>query len=52
MDMKTRWLWAVGIPLLDMLLIVVPLSGLLAAYVLVARPPWFKQLVDELYRNP
>jgi hypothetical protein len=51
MDKKTRWLYAAAIVLIDWLMVIVPLSGLLAAYILVARPPWFKQMVDELYRG-
>jgi hypothetical protein len=37
--------------LVDLFIFVVPLTGLLAAYVLLARPPWFKSLVEELYSN-
>ena len=51
MDVKTRWLWAVAIVLLDLVVVVLPVSGLLAAWVILARPPWFRQAVNELYRG-
>ncbi len=34
---------------LDVAVFVVPVTGLLAAWVLLARPPWFRQWVDRLY---
>jgi hypothetical protein len=30
---------------------VVPIVPVLMAYVLVARPPWFKAFVDDLYEG-
>ncbi len=40
---------AVGVVVVDVLLFAVPLTGLLAAWVVLTRPPWFRQLVDRLY---
>jgi hypothetical protein len=40
---------AVLILILDVAVFVVPVTGLLAAWVLLARPPWFKEWVDRLY---
>lgn len=37
------------IVVLDVAVFVVPVTGLLAAWVLLARPPWFRQWVDRLY---
>ena len=44
-----RWLLALAIILLDWVLFVVPLTGLAAAYVLIARPSWFRDWVGRLY---
>jgi len=46
-----RWLLAIALVLVDLFVFVVPITGLLAAYVLIARPPWFKAWVDELYSS-
>lgn len=40
---------AVGVVVADVLLFAVPLTGLLAAWVVLTRPAWFRQLVDRLY---
>jgi hypothetical protein len=40
---------AVVIVVLDVAVFVVPITGLLAAWVLLARPPWFRQWVEKLY---
>lgn len=40
---------AVLIVILDVAVFVVPVTGLVAAWVLLARPPWFRQWVDRLY---
>jgi hypothetical protein len=42
---------AVLIVILDVAVFVVPVTGLLAAWVLLARPPWFRQWVDRLYET-
>jgi hypothetical protein len=44
-----RIVLAVVIVVLDVAVFVVPITGLLAAWVLLARPPWFRQWVEKLY---
>ena len=51
MNARTRWLWALGIVLADLVVVVLPLAGLMAAYVVVARPAWFREAVEALYRG-
>jgi hypothetical protein len=46
---QTIWLIAVGLIVFDLVVFMVPVVPVLAAYVLVARPPWFKTFVDDLY---
>lgn len=41
------------IVVLDVAAFFVPVTGLVAAWVLLARPPWFREWVDRLYaREP
>jgi len=40
---------AVGLVLVDLLFFALPLTGLAAAYVILARPAGFKEWVDRLY---
>jgi hypothetical protein len=42
---------AVAIVLVDLLLFAVPLTGLAAAYILIARPSWFRQWAERLYQG-
>jgi hypothetical protein len=49
MSSGERLALAVVIIVLDVAVFVVPVTGLLAAWVLLARPPWFRQWVDRLY---
>ena len=44
-----RWLLALALVVVDVAIFVVPLTGLLAAYILLIRPPWFRRWVDDLY---
>jgi hypothetical protein len=44
-----RILLAAAVVAVDLLLFVLPLTGLLAAWILIARPPWFRRFVDDLY---
>lgn len=50
--MKTseRVLLAVTVVLVDVAIFFVPVAAVVAAYVILARPPWFRRWVDELYR--
>ena len=49
MSTQERLLLAVAVVLIDLTLFVLPLTGLFAAYILLARPPWFFAWVNELY---
>ena len=42
---------AVGVVAVDLLLFALPLTGLVAAYVVLARPAWFKDWVGQLYES-
>jgi hypothetical protein len=46
-----RWLLALLLVVIDLVIFVVPLTGLFAAYILLVRPPWFRAWVEDLYRN-
>jgi hypothetical protein len=46
---EERLLLAFGLVLLDLVVVVVPLAALVAAYVLVVRPPWFREWIENLY---
>lgn len=52
MRASDRLLLAVVLVAVDLFIFVLPLTGLLAAYLIVARPPWFRRWVDELYAAP
>ena len=43
------WLIAIGIIAVDLAFFMVPIVPFLAAYVLLARPPWFKDFIDDVY---
>jgi hypothetical protein len=49
MSSSERVLLAVAVIAFDLLIFVVPLTGLLAAFILLARPPWFREWVERLY---
>lgn len=49
MNRTDRILLAAAVVAVDLLLFVLPLTGLLAAWILIARPPWFRRFVDDLY---
>jgi len=44
-----RWLLAIALVVIDVAIFFVPVTGLLAAYVLLVRPPWFKTWIEQLY---
>jgi hypothetical protein len=46
-----RLLLAAAIVLADLVVFFAPLAGLVIAYVVVARPPWFRRWVDALYAD-
>jgi hypothetical protein len=49
MTITERVVLALVIIAVDLVLFVLPLTGLAAAYVIVARPPWFREWVERLY---
>ena len=51
MRREERWLLAVAVVVVDLVIVIVPLAALLAAFVLIARPPWFRAWLEELYRG-
>ncbi|MCG6897497.1 MAG: hypothetical protein LJE60_10380 [Thiocapsa sp.] len=51
MRLVDRLLWALLIVIADTAAFAVPLAALLLAYVLLARPSWFRERVEQLYRD-
>jgi hypothetical protein len=51
MTATARLVLAVVIVAVDLVLVVVPLTGLLAAYLILVRPPWFQAWVERLYQG-
>jgi hypothetical protein len=49
MKPSDRWLLAIALVLVDLLIFAVPLTGLAAAWVLIARPPQFREWVLRRY---
>jgi hypothetical protein len=46
-----RWILALVLVMIDLVIFAIPLTGLFAAYVLLFRPPWFRVWVEDLYRS-
>ncbi len=46
-----RWILAILLVVIDLVIFAIPLTGLFAAYLLLVRPPWFRTWVEDLYRN-
>lgn len=51
MSEQTIWLIAAGIIAVDLALFMVPIVPFIAAYILIARPPWFKEFIDDIYAS-
>jgi hypothetical protein len=51
MSTSDRIALAVLIVVLDVAVFVIPVTGLVAAWVLLARPPWFREWVERLYAS-
>lgn len=49
MTFGERLLWAAGIVLVDLVIFALPLTAVFAAYVLLARPPWFRDWILHAY---
>ncbi len=50
--MAERWVFAIAVVIIDAMVFVLPVAGLFVAYVIVARPPWFRDWVAALYAKP
>lgn len=46
---QQTWLIAIGLIAVDLLFPVIPIIPFLAAYVLLTRPAWFKDFIDDVY---
>lgn len=46
-----RWVLALLLVVIDLVIFAIPLTGLFAAYILVIRPRWFRTWVEDLYRS-
>ena len=46
-----RWILALLLVMIDLVIFAIPLTGLFAAYVLLVRPQWFRDWVENLYRS-
>ena len=50
-EKNERFLIAAAIVILDVAVIAIPITAVFAAYVLVARPSWFRAWVERLYQD-
>ena len=46
-----RWILALLLVMVDLVIFAIPLTGMFVAYVILARPPWFRDWVEDLYRT-
>jgi hypothetical protein len=51
MRLADRLVWAALIVIVDTAALAIPLAALVLAYVLLARPPWFRHWVEQPYRE-
>lgn len=51
MKPSDRWLLAVALVLIDLLIFALPLTGLAAAWIIIARPPQVREWVGRLYAD-
>ena len=51
MRLVERLLWALVIVVLDTAAFAIPLAAPFLACVLLARPPWLREWVEQLYRE-
>jgi len=51
MSEQKIWLIAAAIIVIDLAIFMLPIIPIVAAYVLIARPPWFKSFIDDVYRS-
>lgn len=51
MSSQDRWIFAITLVLADIVAIFIPLAAVVGAYVVIARPPWFREWTDKLYAD-
>ena len=51
MSSTDRWVLALLLVAVDLVIFAIPLTGLFAAYLLLLRPAWFRTWVEDLYSN-
>ncbi|MCM8775815.1 MAG: hypothetical protein NC930_05645 [Candidatus Omnitrophica bacterium] len=51
MDFSQRLMLAVAIVLVDTVVFVIPVTSFFLAYLLLSRPPWFRDWVLKLYSD-
>jgi hypothetical protein len=51
MRLADRVLWALLVVVVDTVAFAVPLTAFLLAYVLLVRPPWFRDWIEQAYRD-
>lgn len=51
MRLAERLVWALLIVIVDAAAFALPLAALVLAYVLLARPRWFRDWVEQIYRE-
>jgi hypothetical protein len=49
MTSNERLIIAVAIVVVDILVFALPLTAIFAAYILVSRPPWFRNWITRVY---
>ena len=49
MTTTERILLAAAVVAVDLVAFAVPLTGIVAAYVIIARPSWFRRFMEDLY---
>jgi hypothetical protein len=51
MRLADRLVWALLLVIVDTAAFAVPIAAFLLAYVVLARPPWFRNWVEQIYRE-
>ena len=49
MDLGTKILLIIAFLILDLFSVFVPITAIAIVAIIIAKPAWFKQFVDELY---
>jgi hypothetical protein len=51
MSNSTIWFIAIAVIVVDLAVFMIPVVPFAAAYILIARPPWFKTFIDDVYEQ-